>query len=178
MSTKNKGGVMPFVLGLIAALIFGWWIFPQIIFSHQEQPFNYSHEAHMKEVGECSYCHYFREDGSFSGIPSLDSCAMCHYEVLTGTPDEKIFVNEYVKKDKKVPWKVYQSQPDNVYFSHMAHKEYECTECHPDVGHSKTLPPYYRNKLTGYSKQTMTMDACERCHAENDASNACYVCHK
>ncbi|HMB32161.1 MAG TPA: cytochrome C, partial [Desulfohalobiaceae bacterium] len=97
---------------------------------------------------------------------------------LTGTPSEKILLNEYIKKERQVPWKIYQKQPDNVYFSHAAHQEYKCIQCHPDIGHSESLPPVYKNKLTGYTKQTMTMDTCEKCHAQNGASNGCYVCHK
>ena len=178
MSKKKKSTATPFILGFISALFLGWWIFPSIIFSKQEQPFNFSHKAHLEQMGDCSACHFFREDGSFSGIPSLQSCAMCHSEAITGTPDEKIFVDEYVKKNKEVPWKIYQKQPDNVYFSHIAHKKYECKRCHPDIGNSKTMPVYLENKLTGYTNYTMKMNKCERCHAKNNVSNACYVCHK
>ncbi len=178
MKKKKKSGLMPFLLGVIAALILGWGIFPHIIFSKQEQPFNFSHKAHLAQLGDCSACHYYRDDGSFNGIPSLQSCEMCHAQEITGTPDEKIFVEEYVKKNRQVPWKIYQKQPDNVYFSHIAHKNIPCTTCHPDVGHSKTMPVYLVNKLTGYTPYTMKMYQCERCHAEHHVSNACYVCHK
>jgi hypothetical protein len=60
----------------------------------------------------------------------------------------------------------------------MAHADLDCTDCHMDMSEVDTPPVYYENKLTGYSKQTMKMWQCERCHAENGASNACYVCHK
>lgn len=178
VAKKKKGGITPFVLGIIATLILGWWIFPHVLFSQKDQPFNYNHKLHLEEDLSCNFCHKYREDGSFAGKPTLDSCKMCHMEVKAGTPAEKTFVNDYVKKGKEVPWKVYQKQPDNVYFSHIAHREYECAKCHPEVGHSESLPPYYENKITGYSKQTMKMDKCEQCHAKNNASNACYVCHK
>lgn len=175
-STK-KGGATPLLLGFVTALVFGWWIFPHVLFSTQEQPFNYSHQAHTKQNMECTDCHDYREDGSFIGIPSLESCVTCHPKILFGTPDEEIFINEYVKKNRPIPWKIYQKQPDNVYFSHIAHKNYDCTQCHPDIGNSSILPPYNENKLTGYTPYTMTMDACERCHAQNGASNGCFVCH-
>jgi len=175
---QGSSSFKPFLFGFITALIIGWWIFPNIIFSKQEQPFNFSHKAHLNQVGDCSACHYFREDGSFSGIPDVESCASCHYDTITGIPDEKIFVKEYVKKNKEVPWKIYQKQPDNVYFSHIAHQRFPCTTCHPDVGKSNHMPIYRENKLTGYSSYTMKMYKCERCHAQNHVSNACYVCHK
>ena len=166
------------VLGLIAGLIFGWMIFPQILFSEHKQPFHYSHKAHLDQGLQCSSCHFYREDGSFAGIPSLQSCTMCHQAVITGTPAEEYFVQEFVRKDKQVPWQTYQRQPDNVYFSHIAHRDMECTACHPDVGHSEDLPAVAVNKLTGYTEYTMTMDQCERCHARENVSNGCYVCHK
>jgi hypothetical protein len=64
---------------------------------------------------------------------------------------------------------------DNVYFSHIAHKDkFECNACHPDV--AKIAPHmYYENRLSGYSKDTMKMWQCEECHAKNGASNACFV---
>jgi len=175
---KKKNSIAPFIIGFICALIFGWYIFPYMLYSKEKQPFNFSHKAHLKLLGSCEACHFFREDGSFNGIPDLQSCKMCHYSILRGTPDEKIFFNEYLKKNKEIPWKVYQKQPDNVYFSHIAHKNLPCTTCHPDVGHSDITPVFYRNKITGYSKYTMKMYKCERCHAKNKVSNACYVCHK
>lgn len=178
MTTKKVGSPLPFLFGIVAALILGWWIFPQVIFSNQDQPFRFSHKAHLEQGLTCSSCHAYRKDGSFAGTPSLQNCATCHYQSITGTPAEKKFVNEYVKNWQEVPWKHYQKQPDNVYFSHIAHKKYECTKCHPSVGHSKDLPTYHENKLTGYSSYTMKMDECERCHAQNNVSNACYICHK
>ena len=178
MAQKKKGRPMPFVLGLIAGLILGWWIYPQVLFSEKEQPISYNHEAHLKAGLSCQDCHVQRSNCCYAQVPTTESCAMCHYKMLTGTPSEKILLNEYIKKERQVPWKIYQKQPDNVYFSHAAHQEYKCIQCHSDIGHSESLPPVYKNKLTGYTKQTMTMDTCEKCHAQNGASNGCYVCHK
>lgn len=180
MPKKKKGTPTPIVLGLIAGLILGWWIFPHVLYSEQEQPVHFSHKTHMNEDMECVDCHHYRSDGSFAGVPSVESCARsgCHDEVLTGTPAEEAFVKEYVKKGRPVDWKIYQKQPDNVYFSHIAHEDFECAECHPDVGQSEELPVYQENKITGYSRDTMKMDECERCHARRGASNGCFVCHK
>jgi len=180
VAKKKKGGIMPFLVGIAAALILGWWIFPHVLFSEHNQPFTFGHRSHLEQDLECTYCHHYREDGSFDGVPGLESCvsADCHAEIIAGTPAEKTFVNEYVKPGKEVPWKVYQKQPDNVYFSHIAHREYDCVRCHPDLEQTDSLPAVSRNKLTGYSRWTMTMDECERCHAQNETSNACYVCHK
>lgn len=190
------GGPLPFFAGLALSLVFGWWIFPHLLFSANEQPINFNHLVHVEDSGmACEDCHYFREDGTYNGLPSTESCAECHAEPLGETEAEKTFVEEYVIPGKEVPWRVYQHQPDNVFFSHAAHSldscnqchDYEesqlCGECHPDVGRSETTPVYYENRLTGYSKDTMKMWKCEKCHAHPDhldntrSSNACFVCH-
>ena len=184
MPKKKTSGLLPFAIGFAAALIFGWNIFPQILYSNKGQPITFSHTGHLNHTQkdlqdlDCVDCHHYRADGSFAGIPSLESCAECHSEPLTGVPSEQKFVSEFVKKDKQVPWNTYQGQPDNVYFSHIAHDTFECTECHQDMENADSLPPYYENKLTGYSRDIMKMHECERCHARENTSNACYLCHK
>lgn len=178
MTTKKRGGFKSVVFGFIASLIFGWWIFPHLLFSHHEQPFHYSHQVHLNQGLQCTNCHAYRSDGSFAGVPSLQSCSMCHQMVLGGTPAEEQFVQEYVHQNKPVPWQTYQRQPDNVYFSHIAHQDMDCTACHPDVGHSQDLPPVAVHKFTGYTEYTLSMQECEACHAQEGASNACFVCHK
>ena len=93
-------------------------------------------------------------------------------------------------------WKVYQKQPDNVFFSHAVHSlatcnnchefsERElCSSCHLDMASSKKPPVFRENRISGYSQDTMKMWQCEACHANpnhfgsTNASNACFVCHK
>jgi hypothetical protein len=144
----------------------------------------------------CSDCHYFREDGTFAGLPTTEECASCHTDVMGSDPEEERYVEEYVTPGKEVKWLVYQMQPDNVFFSHAAHSEETCNQCHdfstrelcnqchPDVAGMDDPPVYKENKLTKYSSETMKMWECERCHAHPDhygvtrSSNACFVCHK
>jgi hypothetical protein len=47
-----------------------------------------------------------------------------------------------------------------------------------DASKEEKLPPFRENLITGYSKSTMKMVDCEKCHAEKGASNACEICHK
>lgn len=181
----SKGGViLPFLVGFVAALAFGWWGFPQLLYSTKTQPLNFTHQNHVDMYGmSCDDCHYDRADGSYAGLPSNEKCAECHSFAMGSNPDEIKFVEEYYEKGVEVPWLVYQYQPDNVFFSHAAHKDQECTACHPDVGASNELPAYFENRLTKYSKDTMKMKECESCHAQESerflgASNACQICHK
>lgn len=191
------GGAAPFILGLVAALVVGWVIFPKVLFSAQPQPVEFSHKVHVDGEGmECADCHYFNEDGSYNGLPTTENCADCHDDVLGETEAEIRFVEDYVHTGREVEWKVYQKQPDNVFFSHAAHNVEKCNECHdftepelcnqchPAMSDNDTPPPFMENRITGYSKDTMKMWQCERCHANPDhygvtrSSNACYVCHK
>jgi len=205
-------GICCFLVGLIGALIVGWVIFPMALYSSQPQPINFDHALHLSEdvgigMGEdsdveaCLYCHAFREDGTFVGIPKLMKCRECHDDPeypLGETEAEKEFLKRYVATDEEIPWLVYSKQPDCVYFSQIAHGkmgELECRICHGDHGQSKTLPPYKENRLTGYSMNIwgkhisgikfntwdrMKMDDCAECHTERgrEENNACFVCHK
>jgi len=120
---------------------------------------------------------------------------------------EREYVVKYLIQGKEVPWLNYQYQPDNVYFSHAAHagltiedlaemkKELadvvdpsvfegeapaqNCNLCHlKDIDKNNAPPAFERNILSGYSKMTMKMWKCERCHALKGQSNACFTCHK
>jgi hypothetical protein len=185
---KSSGAAGPiilsFILGLAASMVLGWVIFPKLLYSQKEQPVEFNHVLHMAEVGnDCSYCHYFREDGSFAGIPTLASCAECHSEVLGDSEAERHFYEEYVEKDREVPWLVYSRQPDCVFFSHAAHVlmgQMDCVTCHGHIGESDHMKPYEYNVITGYSRDIwgpsiagfkkdpwdrMKMDDCAECHA-------------
>jgi hypothetical protein len=153
------------------------------------------------EAEICLSCHSFREDGTFAGIPKLETCMMCHDDPespMTETEAEKIFLSEYVANEKEIPWLSYYRQPDCVFFSHIAHVkmgELDCKVCHGDHGKSETLPQYKANRLTGYSIKIwgenivgyksntwdrMKMDDCAECHTDkgHEENNACFVCHK
>ncbi|MCK5485608.1 MAG: cytochrome c3 family protein, partial [Desulfobacterales bacterium] len=89
--------ILFFIVGLIASLIVGWVIFPQLLYSQKRQPVGFNHALHNEEVdNECESCHFFREDGTYSGVPKLAQCIECHEEVQGEDPEEAKFVNEYV----------------------------------------------------------------------------------
>jgi len=178
--TTGKGGVgwVIFFAGFILALVFGWVVFPGMLYSQKAQPINFSHAAHQDST--CEDCHSFRPDGSYTGIPELGKCKECHESQMGQTEDERLLVEEYIQKDQEIPWKIYAWQPDNVYFSHAPHKAggIECVKCHKDVVKEAKLPVHKENKWTGYSIDTMKMDVCENCHAQRNVNNNCELCHK
>jgi menaquinone reductase, multiheme cytochrome c subunit len=175
---KSVVELIVFLAGFVGALIFGWVVFPNLLYSQKPQPMDFSHAAHQDST--CEDCHAFRADGTFTGIPRMEKCKECHESPMGSTEAERILVEEYIQKDKEIPWRVYSWQPDNVFFSHAPHKAkgLECAQCHRDVWSGKTLPPYKENLLTGYSSETMKMIVCEKCHADQVVNNECGLCHK
>ena len=188
--------IILFVVGFVLSSIAGWVAFPKLLYSKQEQPINFNHELHMGEVDNgCESCHFYREDGSFAGVPKLAQCTDCHGgEPMGEDPDEVKFAEEYVANDKEVPWLIYARQPDCVFFSHAAHKKMDCVTCHGHIGKSKHLKVYEENRLTGYSRDIwgqniggfkknswdrMKMDDCAECHEKETGSKGpCFQCHK
>ncbi|MBA3012005.1 MAG: cytochrome c3 family protein [Desulfobacula sp.] len=192
-------GVIFFIVAFLVCFLSGWLLFPKLLYSKREQPFNFDHVLHTSEAGDCETCHFLREDGTFSGMPNLASCMECHTDEPMGeTEDEAIFAKEYVAKEKEVPWFVYSKQPDCVFFSHAAHitgdKPMDCKSCHGPIGESTTSRPYEENRITGYSRDIwgkniwgikkhswdrMKMDDCAECHKEkNGHQGYCFQCHK
>lgn len=180
--------ILFFIVGLAVSMILGWVIFPKLLYSQKKQPLNFNHAMHNGMVDEgCESCHFFREDGSYSGVPKNEQCIGCHEEVQGESPDETILVEEYLSKGKEVPWLVYSRQPDCVFFSHAAHVKgagMECVTCHGLIGESEKLKIYQENRITGYSRDIwgeniagfkrnswdrMKMDDCAACHKENAA---------
>lgn len=205
--SSHAGGyiLLFFIAGFVAAMVVGWVLFPKLLYSKKNQPFDFNHALHMEEVGEgCESCHYFREDGSFSGVPTLENCIDCHEEVLGDSEDEAIFVEQYVANEREVPWLIYSQQPDCVFFSHAAHihgANMDCVTCHGHIGESESLKPYEQNRISGYSRDIwgqniagfkrntwdrMKMNDCAACHKEagvhessvQTRKDACFVCHK
>ncbi len=211
-SGKSIIGGIFFLAGLIGSLILGWIIFPMLLYSKQPQPINFNHALHLDpeivdgiegdtEAERCLYCHEFRDDGTFVGIPRLDKCMECHDDPespIGETADEQEFLTKYVADEIEIPWLSYYRQPDCVYFSHVAHVnmgELSCGTCHGDHEKSERLPAYKANRLTGYSIKIwgenisgiksntwdrMKMDDCADCHTlkGHEENNACFVCHK
>ena len=193
-----------FIFGLVASLVLGWVIFPQLLYSKKKQPVDFNHALHNELVEEsCESCHFFREDGTYSGVPKLAQCIDCHEEVNGEDPEEEKFVTQYVAKGREVPWLVYARQPDCVFFSHIAHVkmgQMDCVTCHGHIGESESLKVYEANRITGYSRDIwgkniagikwnswdrMKMDDCSECHQEYNvnqgsvqtAKGGCFVCH-
>jgi len=206
---ESSGGfiLLFFIIGFALSMVVGWVIFPKVLYSKKNQPIDFNHAMHVELVQDgCESCHFLREDGSFSGIPKNQQCIECHAEIQGESEQEAIFVNDYILKDREVPWLSYSRQPDCVFFSHAAHikgAKLDCVTCHGHIGESQNTRPYEQNLITGYSRDIwgkniaglkknswdrMKMDDCAECHERSAAlkhassvqtkRDACFVCHK
>ncbi len=196
--------ILFFIVGLVSSLVVGWIFFPPLVYSTKQQPIDFNHAVHNGLVDNgCESCHFFREDGTYSGAPKLAQCVQCHEEANSEDPEEIKFVEHFVKKEREVPWLVYARQPACVFFSHAAHVKManiDCVTCHGHIGESDSLRPYQGNRISGYSRDIwgtnplgikrnswdrMKMDDCAECHVEAGVSrgsvqtqrNGCLVCH-
>jgi len=185
-------------LGLVTALLAGWVAFPRVLYVGQTQPLDFHHKTHAEQSGfaECAQCHALRDDGTFGGTPSLDTCMSCHSERIGTSHDETILVDNYVKTGKEVPWLVYARQPANVWFSHAIHVRrgrLACSECHSTYGESDDVRIYEQNRISGYSRDIwghsilrirfrrhdgMKMSDCEDCHRQHHIQVGCLGCHQ
>lgn len=205
---QDRSGAMIilfFIFGFVASLIVGWVIFPKLLYSQKQQPVAFNHAMHNELVDEgCESCHFFREDGSYSGVPKLAQCIDCHEEVQGESEAEEYFVTEYVQKEREVPWLIYAKQPPCVFFSHVAHVKkggMDCVTCHGNIGESESLRVYEENRISGYSRDIwgrnisgfkknswdrMKMDDCSECHriekvnqgSVQTEKGGCFVCHR
>ncbi len=191
--------ILIFILGFTILLLIGWVVFPALLYVSHSQPIDFNHKIHTKLADDsCESCHTFREDGSFTGIPGIRNCRICHTRIEKEGEDETLLIDNYIKKNIEIPWRFYARQPDSVFFSHAAHvksAKLDCEVCHGEIGHSTTLESYQENNLTGYSRDIwgrdiigkgMRMDDCVACHQKMKHEGAsvqtnkegCFVCHK
>ncbi|MDR1359872.1 MAG: cytochrome c family protein [Deltaproteobacteria bacterium] len=158
-------GAGAFLFGLVVALAFGWGIFPDLLFRTQTQPIAFNHALHAdtQEIS-CFTCHSFQADGSFSGLPTAETCAGCHQELppepaadASGAEKEsyakrKILTTVYIQGGQELIWEAHQRQPDNVFFSHAAHYK-ACFTCHLTMKGDLNL-----------GTPEDPRDLCRRCH--------------
>lgn len=174
--------LVPFAAGAVFSLAAGWMAFPRIIYQTRQQPVNFSHKVHADKAGAaCQDCHSLRADGSFAGLPALDKCSGCHAVAMGNTAAEKSFIEQYVTPNREPRWLSYARQPENVYFSHAAHLKLggvKCESCHGHEGATDELRPYQQDRISGYSRDVLSMDACIKCHHQKGLEQSCLECHK
>jgi len=150
-----------------------------------EQPIEFPHNKHVKDVGlQCTYCHAYADKAVSPGIPPLEVCMGCHSVIATDKPRIKK-LTEYWNKKEPVPWKRVNKLPDFVFFTHKRHVKagVDCKACHGDLS---TMTVAQRVK-------SLKMGWCLSCHNDvngylkslglppakvDRAPTDCWTCHK
>lgn len=184
-------------LPLAVGLALGWLVLPDLFFERVDPPLSFSHAVHTGEdVGlDCASCHGLDETRAIT-LPTLETCAACHSEMLGDSPQERVLVDEYVAAGREVDWPVHARQPEGVRFSHAQHvvlAELECGACHGDYGQLAATPPLFVNRLSGYPRAlwgrggigpspasfaSLEMNDCVDCHRDRQVVQSCLDCHR
>jgi hypothetical protein len=137
-----------------------------------DQPVEFNHRLHVEDVGlECTECHPYFEDETFSGLPGADACSFCHDEVQGSDPEEaKLY--RLLSDEQPLEWRPLFRQPSHVFYSHRRHvkvAKLECEICHGSIAASEAPPQRV---------DTLDMDGCIGCHEQQGVGNDCTSCHR
>ncbi|GFK95032.1 Menaquinone reductase, multiheme cytochrome c subunit [Fundidesulfovibrio magnetotacticus] len=178
--TPRRGALALAALGLALGLAAGWMAAPRFAWTALSQPVRFSHKAHLRQDLDCARCHFAGPGGGYSGFPRVGVCAACHAEPTGGRSEDERERDRltalYVRPGRDVPWLCALRLPGHVRFVHAPHLDASCSSCHPDMRREDALNVTV-NRVSGASRQAMTMDRCRSCHLERGAPSGCAACH-
>lgn len=136
-----------------------------------EQPIAFSHMLHVSQVDlQCTFCHDGVSIGPVAGIPSADTCMLCHQEVARDAPEVAKLI-QYDDQGIEPPWQRVYGWPEeaHVLFKHRPHFDagVACRTCHGDVA----------SMSVAERAVSHTMSFCVDCHEQEQASIDCMACH-
>ena len=134
------------------------------------QPFDFSHQIHLSKGAVCTDCHTGVEQGPRAGLPSVNTCMICHSQIATDRPLIQL-LTKMQEQGLDLNWnRVYDYQPQaHVRFNHAPHiaAKVACSTCHGNQ----------QEQTVARRAVNMTMSFCVNCHKEKQASNDCLTCH-
>lgn len=135
------------------------------------QPIEFPHVTHIEKGLTCTeYCHETVTKGPQAGLPSVNTCLICHAQIATDKPRIQQ-ITQMQEKGLDLAWqRVYEYAPTaHVRFNHAPHirAEVECATCHGDIAH----------QTVAQRNVDLNMGFCVTCHREKNAPNDCLTCH-
>ncbi len=134
------------------------------------QPFDFSHKIHLEKELACTDCHEGVERGPRAGLPSINTCMVCHSAIATDRPLIKE-LTALQEKGLDLAWqRVYNyTREAHVRFDHAPHIKAgtQCSACHGNQA----------EQTVARRAVNMDMAFCVNCHREKQASNDCQTCH-
>ena len=135
-----------------------------------KQPFDFSHKIHLSKGVLCTDCHTGVEQGAVAGLPSINTCMICHSQIATDRPLIQQ-ITDMQTKGVDLNWnRVYNYFPEShVRFEHAPHirAKVECSNCHGNQ----------IEQTVARRAVNMDMGFCVNCHKQRQASNDCLTCH-
>lgn len=134
------------------------------------QPLDFSHAIHLAKEVPCTDCHEGVERSTRAGLPSINTCMICHSQIATDRPLIKAMTEMQVKGLDLAWQRVYGYAAEaHVRFEHATHvrAKVECATCHGDLSR-QTVAERVVN---------MDMAFCVNCHTQKQASIDCLACH-
>jgi len=134
------------------------------------QPFEFSHQIHLSKGVLCTDCHTGVEQGPVAGLPSINTCMICHSQIATEKPLIKT-LTDMQTTGRELDWqRVYGWVAGaHVRFDHAPHirAKVECSTCHGNLA----------EQTVARRAVDMNMSFCVNCHKSKQASNDCLTCH-
>jgi hypothetical protein len=138
--------------------------------SEPQQPFPFSHQIHLEKELVCTDCHEGVERGPRAGLPSINTCMICHSQIATDRP----LIQQLTALQEKgidLAWqRVYNfNRQAHVRFEHAPHIKVgtPCSTCHGNQA----------QQSVAVRAVDMDMAFCVNCHRQKQASNDCLTCH-
>jgi hypothetical protein len=135
------------------------------------QPIEFPHNTHIKQGLMCTeYCHENVTKGPVAGLPSVNTCMICHSSIATDRPRIQQ-ITAMQQKGIDLAWQRVYGYPaqSHVRFNHAPHirAKVECTTCHGNIA----------EQTVAQRNVNLTMGYCVNCHNENKAPVDCLTCH-
>lgn len=135
------------------------------------QPVEFPHNTHVAHKVKCTeYCHESVTKGPVAGLPSVNTCMICHEAIAADKP----LIQQIAKLSeagRDLAWqRVYgYTAQAHVRFNHAPHvrAKLDCATCHGDIA----------SQTVAQRNVDLNMGFCVNCHMERKASNDCLTCH-
>ncbi len=167
MKAWVHGGVAGIAIGVVVAFSSARWV------GGTTQPIAFNHRKHTQDLQlDCELCHPSVKTGHHPGLPSQETCAMCH-QARQGTSPEAAKVTAYVTSGRPLVFRKLFALPPYVFYTHRRHvgiARLACRNCHGDIALT-TSPP--RHPLV-----RITMNFCLDCHRRMHQTTDCIACHR
>jgi hypothetical protein len=166
---------LPFAGSLLLLALMACGIMRSILPSAGPPPRPFNHQAHLERGPDCATCHEGATTQDRAGMPSRESCMMCHDEIDkdASKPVEKK-VAWFLDASGRPEWSAFTRQNPDVKFSHRVHagKKIACAACHAGIERDTGLVPSGPQRMAScvscHEKQAPAKTDCRSCHVSID----------